>query len=133
MKELMTSNIYEAEGNVLIAGSCLPTMQPEGFRLLRERADCCFLLCLEQTHMNMAITKLGGMLYTGKVRRLTFATVDESPHCVQMHYIQNELRQMMALSDVEIENYVVVDDRPLALTPEAILRSKRLADFAKAY
>lgn len=131
MKDLMTSNIYEAESNVLIAGSCLPTMEPEGFRMLRERADCCFLLCLEQTHINMAITKLGGMLYTGKVRRLTFATVDESPHCVQMHYIQNELRQMMPQLNVTVENYVVVKGRPLALTPEAILRSKRLADFAE--
>lgn len=131
VKELMTSNIYEASGTVLIAGSCLPAMQPEGFAHLRSEADCCFMLCLEQTHINMAITKLGGMLYTGQVHRMIFATVDESPHCVQMHYIQNELRQMMALPDVVIENYVVVENRPVRLTPEIILRSKKLSSLAE--
>lgn len=131
MKELMSSNIYEASGCVLIYGSCLPAMQSEGFAALRAKADCCFSLCLEQTHINMAITKLGGMLYTGQVRKMIFATVDESPHCVQMHYIQNELRQMMDLSEVEIENYVVVDQRPVQLMPEVILSSKKLSALAE--
>lgn len=131
MKELMTSNIYEASGTALIVGSCLPEMQPDGFTLLRGEADCCFALCLEQTHINMAIPKLAGMLYTGQVRKMIFATVDESPHCVQMHYIQNELRLMMDLSNIEIENYVVVGNRPVRLTPEIILRSKRLGALAE--
>lgn len=131
VKDLMTSNIYEASGTVLIVGSCLPAMQPEGFALLRSKADCCFALCLEQTHINMAIPKLGGMLYTGQVRRMIFATVDGSPHCVQMHYIQNELRLMMDLADVAVENYVVVENRPVRLTPEVILRSKKLSALAE--
>lgn len=127
MKELMTSNIYEAKGVVLIAGTCLPAMQPGAFERLKKRADTCFSLCLEQTHINMAITKLAGVLYTGQVKCLMFATVDESPHCVQMHYIQNELRQMGMLETIAVENYVAVDDRPILLTPEGILRSKKLS------
>lgn len=79
VKDLMTSNIYEASGTALIVGSCLPAMQPEGFALLRSKADCCFALCLEQTHINMAIPKLGGMLYTGQVRRMITNPVKISP------------------------------------------------------
>ena len=105
MKELMKTNVYDVGESVLIVGSCLPDMEPEGFAQLCASSGHVFELCLEQTHINMAITKISAMLYTGKIRTLRFATVDRSPHCVQMHYIQNELRRMMDLSAVTIENY----------------------------
>ena len=91
MKELMKTNVYDVGESVLIVGSCLPDMEPEGFAQLCASSGHVFELCLEQTHINMAITKISAMLYTGKIRTLRFATVDRSPHCVQMHYIQNEL------------------------------------------
>lgn len=90
MKELMKTNVYDVGESVLIVGSCLPDMEPEGFAQLCASSGHVFELCLEQTHINMAITKISAMLYTGKIRTLRFATVDRSPHCVQMHYIQNE-------------------------------------------
>ena len=64
-------------------------------------------LCLEDTHINMAITKIGGMLRTNKIKRIIFASVDKSPHCIQLHYIQDELQKMMNLSNIEIGDYVV--------------------------
>jgi hypothetical protein len=54
----------------------------------------------------MAITKVGGMLRTGKVKKIIFATVNKSPHCIQVHYIQDELRKMMNLDNIEIINYI---------------------------
>ena len=131
MKELMKTNVYDVGESVLIVGSCLPDMEPEGFAQLGASSGHVFELCLEQTHINMAITKISAMLYTGKIRTLRFATVDRSPHCVQMHYIQNELRLMMDLADVTVENYVVVENRPVRLTPEVILRSKKLSALAE--
>lgn len=131
MRELMKTNVYDVGETVLIVGSCLPQREPEGFARLCEGADSVFELCLEQTHVNMAITKISAMLYTGKIKTLIFATVDRSPHCVQMHYIQNELRLMMDLADVTVENYVVVENRPVRLTPEVILRSKKLSALAE--
>ena len=62
---------------------------------------------------------------------MIFATVDESPHCLQMHYIKNDLRLKMDLADVAVENYVVVENRPVRLTPEVILRSKKLSALAE--
>ena len=132
MKDLMKSNIYDVGETVLIVGSCLSAMQPEGFAKLKALTEHVFELCLEQCHVNMAIPKIGGMLYTGKVRRLIFATVDESPHCVQMHYIQDELRRMMDLSQVTIENYVVADNEPVRLSQELILLSKNLRVLARS-
>ena len=68
----------------------------------------------------MAVTKIGGMLRTGKIKRIIFASVDKSPHCIQLHYIQDELRKMMNLENIEIENYVVVNNELIKLDKEVI-------------
>ena len=75
-KRLMTENVYGPFGHILIAGSCLKTVEPEAFAHLSEKKDGVYDLCLEETHINMAITKIGGMLRTGKVHNIVFATVD---------------------------------------------------------
>ncbi len=126
MKELMNTNIYEFEDTVIIAGSCLKNMQPKGYEKLKEISENIYELCLEETHINMAITKIGGILRTGKVHNIIFATVDKSPHCIQMHYIQDELRKMMNLENITIINYVVVDNKLEEISPEIISLSKNL-------
>ncbi len=75
----------------------------------------------------MAITKVGGMLRTGKIHKIIFATVDKSPHCIQMHYIQDELKKMMNIDNIDIKNYVVVDNELEEITPEIISLSKNLS------
>ncbi len=130
MKALMCSNIYEPRGVVAIVGSCLPQMQEEGFRRVTEGADMIYSLCLEESHVNMAITKLGAMLSTGRITGLIFATVDRSPHCTQMHYIRHELERMMEVK-IPVENYVVVENRPVFLKDEVIERSKTLSQLAQ--
>lgn len=70
MKELMKSNIYDVQNNIIVAGSCLKNMQPEGFKELEKISNNIYELCLEETHINMAITKIGGMLRTKKIKKL---------------------------------------------------------------
>ena len=36
MKELMKTNVYDVGESVLIVGSCLPDMEPEGFAQLAD-------------------------------------------------------------------------------------------------
>lgn len=129
MKSLLNSNIYEPCGVVLISGSCLHEMQPEGFAVLAEQADMVYTLCLEESHINMAITKIGAMLSTGRVKKLIFASVDRSPHCTQLHYIRHELERMMPLT-IPVENYVVTENRPVQVSNEAIELSKTLSRLA---
>ena len=129
MKELMKTNIYDVDETIIIVGSCLRIMQPEGFRKLEEISNNIYELCLEETHINMAITKIGGMLRTGKIKRIIFATVDRSPHCIQMHYIQDELRKMMKIDNIEIKNYIVVNNELEEITPNIISLSKNLLEL----
>ena len=128
MKQLLSSNIYEPQGVVAIVGACLPQMQAEGFAELTQKADMVYTLCLEESHINTAITKIGGMLSTGQITKLIFASVDRSPHCTQLHYIRHELERMMPLS-IPVENYVVVENRPILISDDAIERSKTLSQL----
>ena len=129
MKEVMTTNIYDIDETIIIAGTCLKSMQPNGYKKLEKISKNIYTLCLENTHVNMAITKIGGMIRTGKVHNIIFATVDESPHCIQMHYIQDELREMMNLENINIKNYVVVNDELLEVSQKLILLSKKLSEL----
>ena len=129
MKDLMKSNIYDVEDTIIVCGSCLKNMQPEGFKTLEKISKNIYEICLEETHINMAITKIGGMLRTKKISRIIFASVDKSPHCIQLHYIQDELQKMMDLSGVKIENYVVVDNELIKVLPEVISLSKNLKEL----
>ena len=126
MKDLLKCNIYDVNETIIIVGSCLKSMQPEGFEKIKKISPNIYELCLEETHINMAITKIGGMIRTGKIKNIIFTTVDKSPHCVQMHYIRNELEKMMELEDICITNYVIVDNSLIEIDSNIISLSKNL-------
>ena len=94
MKDLLKSNIYDCSDEIIIVGSCLKAMQPKAFEEIENMNLPIFEICLEQTHINMAITKILGMIRANKIRRIVFASVDKSPHCIQLHYIQDEIRKL---------------------------------------
>ena len=131
MKELMKSNIYDVSETIIVVGSCLKSMQPEGYEKLQKISNNIYELCLEETHINMAITKIGGMIRTNKIKRIIFASVDKSPHCIQLHYIQDELRKIMNLENVEIENYVIVNNALFKIDREIISLSKNLKELSE--
>ena len=79
----------------------------------------------------MAITKIGGILRTGKIHNIIFTTVDKSHHCIGMHYIQDELKKMMSIDNIDIKNYVVVDNELEEITPEVISLSNNLSKLKK--
>ena len=130
MEDLMTRNIYDVRGRVLVCGACLPSTHHEGFEKLCRDADEVYSLCLEQTHINMAVTKLGAMLSTGQITSLCFASVDRSPHCTQLHYIKHELERMITIN-IPVTNYVVPDSEPVQISDETIDLSKSLARLEK--
>ena len=86
MKDLMKSNIYDSREQIVVVGSCLKIMQPQAFEEIENMGLPVFEVCLEQTHINMVITKLLGMIRAKDITKVIFASVDKSPHCVQLHY-----------------------------------------------
>jgi len=134
MKDLLKTNIYDVSETIVIVGSCLSNMQPKEYEKLKNISNNIYDICLEQTHINMAITKIAGMLRTGKIKNIIFASVDKSPHCVQLHYISNELEKMMDLkNNVTMTNYVVVDNELIEISPDIISLSKNLSKLKLEY
>ena len=127
---LMETNVYAVKGSVLVVGACFPSAFPEAYRFLALRYDQVYTLCLETTHINMAITKLSAVFGTGQLERLTFASVDRSPHCTQMHYIKHEIERTLK-EHVPVESYVVVDNELIPVPDAAIELSKSLGKLAK--
>lgn len=129
MKDLLKSNIYDTSETIIIIGSCLPFMDEVAYNKLLQISNNIYDLCLEQTHINVAITKVGSMVRTGKIKKIIFATLNKSPHCVQVHYIQDELRKMMNLKNVEIVNYVADNGELIKISKKTISLSKDLLNL----
>ena len=131
IRNLMETNVYAVGGKVLVVGSCLPQVKPEAFARLAADADQVYALCLESTHINMAVTKLSAIFGTGRLEKLTLASVDRSPHCTQLHYIPHEIERTLK-EHVPVECFVVTEDGELTAVPEAAVElSKSLAKLSR--
>ena len=124
VKELMKTNIYDCTEEIVVVGSCLKYMQPTAYKILEDMNLPIFELCLEETHINMAITKILGMIRAKKIKKIIFASVDKSPHCIQLHYIQDEIVKLGFSLDVV--NYIADDNGLIEISKETISISKNL-------
>lgn len=127
MKNLMDTNCFDTKEEILIYGKCLENMHPLAYKKLVEMYPDAYEICLEKEHMNMAFTKIITMLSIGKIKKVVFATVDKSPHCVQLHYISKELTRFEGLPKFVMQNYVVVDNNLVEIDQEIISLSKNLS------
>lgn len=126
---LMETNVYAVKGKILVVGACLPQVFPDAVEKLASDANQVYSLCLETTHINMAVTKLSAVFGTGQLEKLVFASVDRSPHCTQMHYIMHEIERTLE-KHIPVENYVVVNGEIIAIPEAAIDLSKSLGKLA---
>ena len=127
MKDLLKTNCFDIQETMIIVGSCLNRMQPEAYKLLEQISSNIYDVCLEKEHLNMVVTKIIGMGARGRIKKLVFATVDKSPHCVQLHYVIKELENAIDISNIEVINYVAVDNKLIEIPIETISLSKNLS------
>ena len=133
MKDLLKTNCFDTQETMIIVGSCLESMQPEAFKELERISNNIYEVCLEKDHLNMVVAKTIGMVEKGVIKKLVFASVDKSPHCVQLHYIIKELENAMDLSKIEIINYVAVNNKLIEIPIEVISISKNLSKLKEKY
>ena len=133
MKDLLKTNVFDIQETMIIVGSCLESMQPEAFKELEKISNNIYEVCLEKDHLNMVVAKTIGMVEKGVIKKLVFASVDKSPHCVQLHYVIKELENAMDLSNIEIINYVAVNNKLVEIPIEVISISKNLSKLKEKY
>ena len=128
-KDLLKTNCFDTQETMIIVGSCLDRMQPEAYKELEKISSNIYDVCLEKEHLNMIVAKIIGMLARGNIKKLVFATIDKSPHCVQRHYVIKELENAIDISNLEIINYVAVDNKLIEISLETISLSKNLKEL----
>ena len=133
MKDLISSNIYEFEDVVVVCGTCLPNVDKIGFEKVMEMSENIYSVCLESHHMNLVAHKLASILRLNKVKKMIFVSVDKSPHCVQLHYIRNELIKIIKSDDLEIKSYVSKNGELVELSYEIISLSKNMSKLVSLY
>ncbi|MCI9280846.1 MAG: hypothetical protein HFI49_01105 [Bacilli bacterium] len=131
MKDLMKTNCYDVEDIMILVGSCLERMQPKAYNDLKNISNNIYDVCLESYHINMVITKIIGIICRARLKKIIFASVDKSLHCVQLHYIENEIRKAMSLDNIEIVHYVAIDDELIKIDNDVIKKSKSLSELQK--
>ena len=105
-KDLIQTNSGDrslVEGGVwLIYSYCIEDRIPKSFR---EKFDTLLKVCPESYHMNMIETKLASMVSIRKPSTLAILTVDGSPHCIQLHYVGEDIKKYFKM-DVKLKHYV---------------------------
>jgi hypothetical protein len=131
MKELMSTNIYDVKDEILICGKCIKDINKNVYNKLLEICPNVYGACLQETHIDMLISKITAMISTGKIKKIIFASVDGSPHCVQLHYIRKEINRRIKNLNYEIKNYVLLNDEIIEIDENTISLSKNLAVIKK--
>ncbi len=115
---------YEA---LLIIGRCVEIEHNNILsKFLGTRKYAIVSVCLEEEHMNMVGLKLAGILARCNFKEVAVLTVDGSPHCVQLHFMVEEVFKVMGLEGKILRRHFVIYEGELL---EVSTRAVKIARY----
>jgi hypothetical protein len=119
-------------GELLLVGSCMMERFPDIVEECSKRNGEAAVLhvCLEETHMNHAGYKIASMVRYAKIKRLSGLTIDGSPHCVQLHYLIEDIKQHFT-PEIETQHFVVEKGEVVEISPGSVKQSRHLSRIEK--
>ncbi|MHA1959767.1 MAG: 4Fe-4S ferredoxin [Candidatus Thorarchaeota archaeon] len=132
IEPLMSTNVGDSrireEGRVLLVGSCMPRRYPEIVQEFIDRDNGFFALqvCLEEIHMNQAGFKIGSIISYSNVETVAVLTVDGSPHCIQLHFVTEDIKRHFQ-PNINIEHFVVEKGEVHEISPKAVKHARHLS------
>ncbi len=116
---------YVRGRNLLLYGTCIEEIPQfldkfEGYTKLS--------FCPEKMHINMAFYKLMSMMSMAK--ELIVLTKDGSPHCVQMHYIAEEVLKYSAVR-FPLRHFVIENGKIIEVDSQDVKLSRYLSKIRK--
>ena len=127
----MKVNVYDVSKTIVLAGTCLERMHPKAYKKLTKISNDILEVCLEETHINMALSKLLSIICRVKPQKIIIATVDKSMHCTGLHYLESEISKIMDTSFTEFIHYVADGDYLVQFSSDTIRLSKNLIELQK--
>lgn len=134
-QNLMRVNVgdrrFRERPNLLLVGSCMDRF-PDTVKEISEKDGGSLVLhvCLEETHMNQAGFKIGSIVKYSDIKKITVLTVDGSPHCVQLHYVVEDIKRHFA-TDIETAHFVIEKGKMFEITADSVKRSRHLSKIQK--
>jgi len=134
-QHLMPTNVGDKrlrnKGKLLLVGSCMDRF-PEIVKEFSDRdgGQAVLHVCLEETHVNQAGFKIGSIVKYSGISEITALTVDGSPHCVQLHYVIDDVKRHFA-PEIETKHFVVEKGKVHEISTNAVKRSRHLSKIQK--
>ena len=135
VQSLMSINVGDTrlrkEGKLLLVGSCMNRF-PEIIKdfVQHDGGQAVLQVCLEETHMNQAGFKIGSIVKYSGISEITVLTIDGSPHCVQLHYVVDDIKRHFA-PEITTKHYVLEKGKVHEITSDAVKRSRHLSKIQK--
>lgn len=132
---LMRTNVGDKQlrtkGKILLIGSCMDRF-PEIVKTFSERdgGQAVLHVCLEETHVNQAGFKIGSIVKYSEISEVTALTIDGSPHCVQLHYVIDDVKRHFA-PEITTKHFVVEKGKVHEISNDAVKRSRHLSKIQK--
>ena len=113
--------------NLLLIGSCMDRF-PDVVKEIcgKEKGQTTLHICLEETHVNQAGFKISSIVKYSDIKKVTVLTVDGSPHCVQLHYVVEDIKRHFA-PEIETAHFVFEKGKLQEISPDAVKRSRHLS------
>ncbi len=111
---------------LLVFGSCVAKEHPEFLEKFGDYTKLSF--CPEKEHINMAFYKLIAMISVAE--ELVILTVDGSPHCVQLHYIAEELLKYSE-KKFAVKHFVIEKGNIVGISSRSVRLSRYLSKIEK--
>ncbi len=110
---------------LLIYGACLAWERPD---LVEEYAHgrVALAVCLEETHVNMFVAKLAGVLARVPLEELVVLSVDGSLHCVQLHMGVEEALKLTG-AKLDVKHLVFEGGKVVEVSPKAVKTARYLS------
>ena len=135
MQHLMRINVGDnrlrSKGKLLLIGSCMdrfPAIVKEFAE--RDGGQAVLHVCLEETHVNQAGFKIGSIVRYAGISEVTALTIDGSPHCVQLHYVIDDVKRHFT-PEIETKHFVVEKGDVHEISSDAVKRSRHLSKIQK--
>ncbi len=110
---------------IIVYGRCLEQLHPDVLDSVLS-GDPGFSACPEEHHVNMLGFKLAGMLARMPwVREVTVFTVDGSMHCVQLHFMVEEVFKVMGLGGRVSRRHLVYEAGRVVEVPARAVKAAR--------
>jgi hypothetical protein len=119
------------KGKLLLIGSCIdryPEIVKEFSK--RDGVHAVLHVCFEETHVNQAGFKIGSIVKYSRISEITALTVDGSPHCVQLHYVIDDVKRHFA-PEIETKHFVVEKGKVHEISSKAVKISRHLSKIQK--